>query len=172
MGKLLKVVLGVLMLIFISRIMISSGLQMTDSVVSGVGGEMAMVSKVIDGDTIELADGRTVRYIGIDTPETVDPRRPIECFGKQAKEENKILVEGKVVILQKDVSETDKYDRLLRYIFLPLENGDSLFVNDYMVREGFADTLTYPPDIKYDHRFLEAQEQAKSNLKGIWSECQ
>lgn len=81
------------------------------------------VSKVIDGDTIHIRiDNRDypVRLIGVDTPETVDPRRPIGCFGKKASEETKRLLEGKNVILTKDISETDKYNRLLRYVFLPL----------------------------------------------------
>lgn len=134
-------------------------------------GERVLVTKVIDGDTVELENGTRVRLIGIDTPETKDPRRSVQCFGKEASNETKKLLEGKVVILQKDVSETDKYNRLLRYIFLPLDNGQILFVNDYLVREGFALVLTYPPDVKYNEQFREAERQARENNKGLWGRC-
>ncbi|MCL4365721.1 thermonuclease family protein [Patescibacteria group bacterium] len=134
-------------------------------------GEQALVTKVIDGDTIELADGRRVRFIGIDTPETVDPRRPVGCFGKEASNETKSLLTGKVVIMQKDVSETDKYNRILRLIYLPLDNGQKLFVNDYLVREGFAKVSTYPPDVKFADQFLEAERQARENNRGLWKKC-
>lgn len=133
-----------------------------------------LVTKVIDGDTIEVdIDGQIqkVRLIGIDTPETVDPRRAVGCFGKKASDETKRLLSGKNVILIKDVSETDKYNRLLRYVFLPLGNGENLFVNDYLIRQGFAKILTYPPDIKYDSRFLQAEKEARDNLRGLWREC-
>ena len=76
------------------------------------------VTRVIDGDTIELETGQKVRYIGINTPETVDPRKPAECFGRESSEKNKELVEGKIVELEKDISETDKYQRLLRYVYV------------------------------------------------------
>lgn len=132
-----------------------------------------LVTKVIDGDTIEVnINGQLakLRLIGIDTPETVDPRRAVGCFGKKASDETKRLLEGKSVILTKDVSETDKYNRLLRYVFLPLGNGN-LFVNDYLIRQGFAKILTYPPDIKYDSRFVQAEKEARDNLRGLWGEC-
>ncbi|MEK6881792.1 MAG: thermonuclease family protein, partial [Nanoarchaeota archaeon] len=111
------------------------------------------VSKVVDGDTIEVLVGdqkESIRFIGINTPETVDPRRPVECFGKEASNENKRLLEGKEVILEKDITERDKYQRLLRYVYLPLSDGTLLFVNDYLVRQGFASVYTYPPDVKFD----------------------
>lgn len=145
--------------------------QATSSATFGIAGERAVVSKVVDGDTLELVSGKTVRFIGIDTPETVDPRRPVGCFGKEASNETKGLLSGKEVILQKDVSDTDKYDRLLRLIFLPLQNGQILFVNDYLVREGFARVLTYPPDVKYNEKFRQAENEAKENKRGLWGNC-
>lgn len=132
------------------------------------------VTKVVDGDTIQVnIDGKIfpVRLIGIDTPETVDPRRAVGCFGKKSSEETKRLIEGKNVTLTRDVSETDKYNRLLRYVFLPLGEGENLFVNDYLVRQGFAKTLTYPPDVKYDSRFVAAEREARENMRGLWGEC-
>lgn len=133
-------------------------------------GERVLVTKVIDGDTVELENRQRVRLIGIDTPETKDPRRSVQCFGKEASKETKKLLEGKVVILQKDVSETDKYNRLLRYIFLPTAQG-YLFVNDYLVREGFAKALTYPPDVKYNEQFREAERFAREGNRGLWGRC-
>ena len=143
----------------------------TSSAVSGIAGEKALVIEVVDGDTIKIEDGITVRLLGIDTPETKDPRRPVECFGKEAAREIKELVAGKFVVLEKDISETDKYGRLLRYVFLPLKGDNLLFVNDYLLREGFAKALTYPPDVKYTEQFLEAQKEAKELKKGLWGRC-
>lgn len=142
--------------------------------IAGIGGQEVLVARVIDGDTIEVQTGMdilAVRYIGIDTPETVDPRRQLQCFGRQASNENKKLVEGKQVILVKDVSETDKYGRLLRYVYVELENGELLFVNDYLIRQGFAKASTFPPDVKYSQAFLEAEREARENRMGLWNSC-
>lgn len=121
------------------------------------------VVKVIDGDTIEIEGGQRVRYIGIDTPETVDPRKPVQCFGRQASAKNRELVEGKEVRLEKDISETDQYRRLLRYVWV----GDVL-VNDYLVRQGYARASSYPPDVRYQKRFTHAQQEASDNSRGLW----
>jgi len=126
-----------------------------------------LVVKVIDGDTIEIEGGQRLRYIGIDTPETVDPRKPVQCFGKEASDKNKELVEGKRVKLEKDVSDTDKYDRLLRYVWV-----GNIFVNDYLVRQGYAYAYTYPPDVKYSGQFVQAQKEAEENNRGLWMGCQ
>jgi len=125
-----------------------------------------LVTRVIDGDTIEIEGGKKVRYIGIDTPETVDPRKPIQCFGVEASNKNKELVEGKRVRLEKDVSETDKYERLLRYVYV-----GELFVNDYLARQGYAYAYTYPPDVKYSEQFVQAQKEARENNRGLWKTC-
>src|SRR3990172_3375325 len=130
----------------------------------GVQGQVAVlqaahVISVVDGDTIHvLIDGQryTVRYIGIDTPETVDPRRPVGCFGAEASAENKRLVEGKTVGLERDVSETDRFGRLLRYVYV----GDGM-VNETLVRRCYAQASTFPPDVKYQERFLAAQREAR-----------
>ena len=133
--------------------------------------DSVLVTKVIDGDTIEVEGGIRVRLIGIDTPETVDPRRPVQCFGKEASNELKNLVDGKRIILEKDISETDKYDRLLRYVYVPLGDNQMLFVNDYMVREGFALVLTYPPDVKHNEQFRQAEREAREERRGLWGRC-
>ncbi len=126
---------------------------------------VSKVARVIDGDTIKLESGETVRYIGIDTPETVDPRRPVGCFGKEASAKNKELVLGKEVRLVKDISETDKYQRLLRYVYA----GD-IFVNEYLVREGYARASSYPPDVKYQDLFRDAEREAREAKRGLWAD--
>lgn len=129
----------------------------------------AQVARVIDGDTVDLADGRRVRYIGIDAPETEHEKKPASCFGKEAKEENRRLVDGKTVRIEGDVSETDKYGRLLRYVYVGSPAGE--FVNDYLVRQGFARIDTVPPDVKFQQKFLEAQREAKGQRRGLWAKC-
>lgn len=125
--------------------------------------ESVKVSRVIDGDTVELSGGRRVRYIGIDTPETSDPRKGVQCYGREAYEKNRELVEGKTVGLEKDVSETDKYGRLLRYVYI-----NNVLVNELLVEEGYAYSSSYPPDVKYQDKFLEAQKLAREENKGLW----
>ena len=128
--------------------------------------QLVKVVRAIDGDTVEIEGNIKVRYIGINTPELHDPRRPVQCYGQISADENKKLVEGKEVYIQKDVSEVDKYKRLLRYVWV----GDA-FVNDYLVRQGFAQVSTFPPDVRYHQQFLEAQKEAQVNNRGLWKEC-
>jgi micrococcal nuclease len=126
----------------------------------------ALVTRVIDGDTIEVSmSGKkyTVRYIGIDTPETVDPRTTIQPFGPEASAANKELVDGRVVKLEKDISETDKYGRLLRYVYV-----GELFINAELLRLGYAQVTTYPPDVKYVDLFLQLQREARDAGRGLW----
>lgn len=133
-----------------------------------------IVSRVVDGDTIKLESGQTVRYIGIDTPETKDPKKNVQCFGDEAYKKNKELVEGKRVRLEKDVSETDRYGRLLRYVYVLSGNASdsaSLFVNEYLVKEGFAYAATFPPDIKYNEHFQQMQKKAEVENRGLWKTC-
>lgn len=138
-------------------------------------GEIVRVKKVVDGDTIEVESGGEVwkvRFIGVDTPETVDPRRPVGCFGKEASNETHRLLDNQSVILVKDVSNTDKYGRLLRYVYLVRDNDNWLFVNDYLVRNGFAKSSTYPPDVKYQVEFKNAETEARKAGLGMWgSKC-
>ena len=122
---------------------------------------LSMISKVIDGDTVVLSSGETVRYIGIDSPEKKD------CFSQEATDENKRLVLGKEVSLTKDVSEKDRYGRILRFVYL-----DETFINDYLVRRGFAKAYRYPPDVKFADQFDLAQQEARENNRGLWSVCE
>lgn len=127
--------------------------------------EIYRIARVVDGDTVELENGQKVRYIGINTPETVDPRRKVECFGKEASAFNANLVKGKTVRLEKDVSETDKYGRLLRFVYLE----DGTFVNEILVREGYAYASAYTPDVTRKELFAEAEKDARENHRGLWA---
>lgn len=122
------------------------------------------VTYVVDGDTIHvLLNGAnySLRYIGIDTPESTNV---IEYYGPEAAARNKALVNGKIVTIVKDVSETDRYGRLLRYVFV-----GTTFVNYQLVRKGFATAVSYPPDTSCYRYFKEAEEQARAEKRGIWA---
>lgn len=130
------------------------------------------IARVIDGDTVELETGETLRYIGIDTPETKHPSKPVQCYGEEAHQANKKLVEGKNVRIVKDVSEVDKYKRLLRYVYVSTQASPSgILINDYLVRNGFAFATTFPPDVAMADQFLEAQREAQQNNRGLWKSC-
>ncbi len=128
--------------------------------------QSALVTRIIDGDTFELESGETVRYIGIDTPETKHPQKGVECFGKEAAEKNTALLLGKVVNLEKDVNETDRYGRLLRYVWI----GDTL-LNESLVLDGYAVASAYPPDVKYQKFLDEAETVARESNQGLWRGC-
>ena len=123
-----------------------------------------LVQRVIDGDTFILESGETVRFIGIDAPETTGVD---ECFAAESKDFAKNLLEGKIIRIEKDVSEKDRYGRLLSYVYL-----EEIFVNEYLVQEGYAVSASYPPDIKYQERLKTAQREAFMNKKGLWEKCQ
>jgi micrococcal nuclease len=131
--------------------------------------QVAQVVSITDGDTIRVQFGGReypVRYIGMDTPET---HFGVEPLGPEAADANARLVEGKQVVLEKDVSETDKYGRLLRYVWLRDDSG-WLLVNLELVRLGFAQVATYPPDVKYtDSLLLPAQRAARAAGIGLWA---
>lgn len=126
-------------------------------------GETAVVTEVVDGDTIGVEiDGRShrVRYIGVNTPERGDP------FYDEATAANRELVGGETVRLVQDVSETDQYGRLLRYVYLP----DGTFVNAALVRQGVAQAATFPPDVAHQEEFTALQEEARAAGRGLWAE--
>jgi micrococcal nuclease len=128
-----------------------------------------MVEKVIDGDTIKVSiEGKleTIRLVGIDTPETVHPQKTVECFGLEASKKAKELLLNKEVYLESDSSQgdSDKYQRLLKYVFL--ENGTN--VNLLMIKEGYAYEYTYDLPYKYQKEFKEAQKLARDTRTGLW----
>jgi micrococcal nuclease len=141
------------------------------------GPATAKVTHVVDGDTIdvELADGsdETVRYIGIDTPETVKPGTPVQCGGPRAHEANERLVDGRTVTLNFDAERRDVYGRLLAYVFLPGAGpgGRPLFVNAVLVRRGLARTLTIPPNDSHARLFARLAAAAGVRGRGLWGGC-
>jgi micrococcal nuclease len=127
----------------------------------------AQVTNVVDGDTINvLIDSQEyrVRYIGVDTPETVHPTLGEEPYGSEASEYNKTLVENQTVFLEKDVSETDQFGRLLRYVWL----DNRRMVNALLVAEGYAQVTTFPPDVRHVDFFLELERVAREDELGLW----
>jgi len=136
-------------------------------------GELALVVDVIDGDTIRIerenGDIDRVRYIGIDTPELANDDRPAEPYGPQATVANARFVEDQIVVLETDTSDRDRYDRLLRYVWVETEDG-RVMVNERLVALGLAEVKAYEPDTKYHQYFLESQEQARSAGRGMHGE--
>jgi micrococcal nuclease len=130
------------------------------------------VVRVVDGDTIRvaLAGGRVerVRYIGIDTPESVKPDTPVQCYAHRAATENARLVGGRRVRLVLDVEARDRFGRLLAYVY---RAGDGLFVNADLVRGGFARMVTIPPNVRFAARFRALARHARRAHRGLWSAC-
>lgn len=133
--------------------------------------DLYQVVNVIDGDTISVSVDRkieTIRLIGIDSPESVDPRKPVQCFGKEASDKARQILTGKKVRLEYDPTQGDKdrYKRLLRYVFLE----DSQNFNKLMIEEGFAHEYTYNTSYKYQTEFKAAEREARESKKGLWAE--
>jgi len=132
----------------------------------------ATVVRVVDGDTIRvrLASGAVerVRYIGVDTPESVKPDTPVQCFAKAASAFNERLVAGRRVTLVGDVEPRDRYGRILAYVY---RRPDGLFVNAELVRGGYARPLTIPPDVRFSARFARLAEEARRAGRGLWASC-
>lgn len=142
----------------------------TPNLPAGVVCQWARVRSVTDGDTIRVdfeagPANQPVRYIGMDTPETVKPDTPVQRFGPEASRENARLVDGERLCLERDVSERDRYDRLLRYVWL----SDGTMVNEALVLAGLATVDTFPPDVKYVERFIAAQHVAREAGRGMWA---
>ena len=129
----------------------------------------AVVRRVVDGDTIEISGGGAVRLIGIDTPETKDPNRPVGCFGKEASTFTATLLPpGTPVRLVGDVEQRDRYDRLLAYVY---RRSDGLFVNAELLRRGYAQLLTIPPNVAHTDEFVAIARQAREGSQGLWAAC-
>jgi micrococcal nuclease len=132
----------------------------------------AMVVRVVDGDTVVLRFGgrdESVRLLGVDTPETKDPRRPIQCFGKEASPHTThLLPPGTRVEVARDVEPRDRYGRLLLSVW---RARDHLFVNLELAADGYADTLTYPPNLAHTAELTEAVARARQTGRGLWGAC-
>jgi len=131
----------------------------------------ATLQRVVDGDTIDVViDGtkERVRLIGIDTPETKKPNSPVECFGPEASAYTEsLLPEGTPLYLERDVEPRDPYDRLLAYVYL----ADGTFVNLQIVRQGYAQVLTIPPNVAHADEFVQAARDAEAADAGLWGGC-
>jgi micrococcal nuclease len=133
------------------------------------GGRDATIERIVDGDTIVVAGNEKVRLIGIDTPETKDPRRPVQCFGAEATRHiTRLIPPGSPVVLARDVSTTDRFGRTLAYVY---RARDGLFVNAEMVRNGFAATATFPPDVVHASEFVALEREARDAGRGLWAAC-
>lgn len=144
------------------------------------GHEEGRVVRVVDGDTIrveitKIVEGPgagvtdvgkeyAVRLIGIDTPESVRPGTPVECFGREASDAAKAFLEGMDVRLVDDVENVDRYDRLLRYVYI----GDEM-ANSRLVVNGYASAYTYPPNVRHADLFVQLEREARDNDRGLWS---
>jgi micrococcal nuclease len=131
----------------------------------------AEVLRVVDGDTIRVRlDGRTerVRYIGVDTPESVKPGTPVQCFAKRAAAANTALVAGRSVRLVGDVEQRDRYGRLLAYVY---REPDGAFVNAQLVRDGYARTLRIAPNVAHAGEFARLAQSARRDGRGLWAAC-
>ena len=124
------------------------------------------VIRVIDGDTVELKNGERLRYNDIDTPETVHPSKPVECYGPQASEKNKDLVEGEIILVELGNPEKDRYGRLLGYVYV-----DDLFVNAELVRGGYAEVNSYGNPGSKLSNLLDIEKNAKKSMNGLWGAC-
>lgn len=131
----------------------------------------AVVTRVVDGDTIHArVDGRDerVRYIGMDTPETVKPNTPVQCYGEAASAANRRLVAGARVELHLGAETRDRYGRLLAYVY---RLRDGLFVNGALVRQGFATILTIPPNVRQAGPLRSMERRARRRRLGLWGAC-
>lgn len=171
-------ILIIVMIFNIGLALILFGLRSPKSITREIlpelpGAEVAEVIHVTDGDTIDVdikGKKHTIRFIGMDTPETKDPRKSVQCYGPEASTQTTQILEGKMIYLVKDIEDTDKYDRSLRYVYMKYQDK-FLFVNDYLVRNGFAKVLSIAPNTAFQKRFLEAEQEASSAKKGLWGKC-
>jgi micrococcal nuclease len=133
--------------------------------------DAARVVRVVDGDTVVVRTGghdERVRYIGVDTPESVKPGTPVQCFAKAASAANKRLVQGQEVRLVHDAEARDRYGRMLAYVY---RSSDGLFVNAELVRRGYAKPLSIPPNVAHAVELRRLAAAARREGRGLWSRC-
>ena len=150
-------------------VLVTGGEGSEDAEVPTASGVTAEVIRVVDGDTIRVdLDGveEPVRYIGVDTPESAIPGEPVECFGEEASRFNARLVEDETVRLDFDAERRDRYGRLLAYV-----HAGETFVNAELVRQGFATTLTIPPNDSHADSFARLEQVAGRDGRGLWGAC-
>ncbi len=131
--------------------------------------ERYMVTKTLDGDTFEIKIGKRimkVRMMGIDTPETLDPRKPVQCYGYESSEKTKELLSGRSVSLRLDKTQSalDKFKRLLAYVY----RDDGIFINQYLLENGYAREYTYNKKYQNQKEFKEIEKKAREEKRGLW----
>lgn len=149
-------ILGFAALVFPAVLL--SGCEEVSGIPTPVDGEWVAVAQVLDGDTVELDDGRRARYLGINTPERNQP------FFEEAKEANRLLVEGKAAWMVLDSQPIDQYGRILTYLWV-----QGQFVNVELVRQGYANTYTEPPNVRFSKEILAAEQEARQAEVGLWA---
>jgi endonuclease YncB( thermonuclease family) len=168
--RLMVVLRGLIVLLLATSLWAPTVVQAATAEEPPPDGEVARVVDVTDGDTIkvEMADGtiERLRYIGIDTPETVHPDELVQPWGPEASAANERLVADRVVVLERDVSDRDRFDRLLRYVWVETASG-WIMVNDELVALGLAGVKAYEPDTRYHETFLQTEQQARQAGVGM-----
>lgn len=163
---------GPLALLLVLMCLLAAGCSGRGSAISADEPGTAEVIRVVDGDTIEVRIAgvtERVRLIGIDTPESVDPRSPVDCFGPEASEAARALLpEGTQVRLVRDVEARDRYGRLLAYVY---READATFVNLVLAEQGFAEVATFPPNVSHTDDFVAAVAAARDERRGLWGAC-
>ncbi len=133
---------------------------------AGLDGPMQVI-RVVDGDTIKVSTGVTLRLIGLDTPETVDPRKPVQCFGREASNYAHALLDDTNVSLEYDAGQgrLDRYGRTLAYVWM----SDGRLYNQVMIEDGYAHEYTYSIPYRYQAAFIAAERSARNAARGLWS---
>lgn len=163
--------LSLIALIVVAVALVGGALGLLPFGGGGSGSTDGRVVRVVDGDTVHVAlpgGQETVRYIGMDTPESVKPHTPVQCFSKRASARNRALVAGREVTLRFDAERRDRYGRLLAYVY---RRSDGLFVNAELVREGLARGYPFPPNTSHARAFADLERGARSHDRGLWRTC-
>lgn len=157
-------VFAVLILVFASARFSSPISKRSPEIQIPTGVHFIKVKRAIDGDTLDLAHGERVRLIGVNTPEMRHPSKGVEQYGREAAAFTRQLVEGKKIRLEYDAERKDKYGRTLAYAYLE----DGTFVNAELLRQGYAQTMTIAPNVKYVDLFVGLQREAREARRGLW----
>lgn len=128
--------------------------------------EKAKVIHIFDGDSIEIEGGKRIRLIGIDTPELDVKENTPDCFATESAKITKQLLENQIVELEKDKEDTDKYGRLLRYVYT-----DGVFINEFLLQQGYGRRISIPPNTRYWKELDAAEKEAKEGKRGLWGKC-
>lgn len=160
--------LGICLVLWAGIISGCSSLNAQDGPVPPKNAEQGIVKRVVDGDTFVLEDGRKVRMIGINTPESVDPRRPVEFYGKEASRYATKILEGQNVLLEWGRNPKDRYGRWLAWVWLL----DGTFINGYMVEQGYAQVYTFKDNPDHANYLLDLQKKAREEGRGLWEQSE